>query len=156
MVTFRIISTGKPPKDWRSEAFQHYSKLISPFANLEEFFVKEQKVTESSNIELAMKREAESLLKALSTSSHVIALDKSGSTYSSVELSRHLETHFQRHSKFDFVIGGPHGLDGSVADASHEVMSLSSLTFPHDLARIMLAEQLYRVMSILNKLPYHK
>ncbi len=156
MVTFRIISIGKPPKDWRSEAFQHYRKLISPFACIEEVFVKEQKVSESSGVEDALKREADSLLKALSTGGYSIALGKSGKQHSSVELARHLEGLFHRFSKCDLVIGGPHGLHESLLRTVDEIVSFSHLTFPHDLARILLAEQLYRTMSILNNLPYHR
>lgn len=156
MVTFRIISIGKPPKDWRSEAFQHYRKLISPFANIEEVFVKEQKVSESSGVEDALKREADSLLKTLSTGGYGIALDKSGKQYSSEELARHLEGLFHQSSRYDLVIGGPHGIHGSFLRTVDETVSLSHLTFPHDLARILLAEQLYRAMSILNNLPYHR
>jgi 23S rRNA (pseudouridine1915-N3)-methyltransferase len=156
MVTFRIISIGKPPKDWRSEAFHHYRKLISPFASIEEVFVKEQKVSESSGVEKALKREANCLLKVLANGGYSIALAKSGSQYSSVELARHLEGLFQRFSKYDLIIGGPHGLHESLLRTVDETVSFSHLTFPHDLARILLAEQLYRAMSILNNLPYHR
>jgi 23S rRNA (pseudouridine1915-N3)-methyltransferase len=156
MVTFRIISIGKPPKDWRSDAFQHYRKLISPFAGIEEVFVKEQRVSESSGVEDALKREANSLMKVLANGGYRIALDRSGKQQSSVELARHLEGLFHRFSKYDLVIGGPHGLHESVLRTVDETVSFSHLTFPHDLARILLAEQLYRAMSILNNLPYHR
>ena len=156
MVTFRIISVGKTPKDWRNEAFQHYQKLISPFARIEEAFVKEQKVSESSGVGIALMREADSLLKGLANGAHSIALDKSGKQRSSVELARHLEGLFQRFSKYDLVIGGPHGLHESVLRTVDETVSFSQLTFPHDLARILLVEQLYRAMSIINNTPYHR
>jgi 23S rRNA (pseudouridine1915-N3)-methyltransferase len=156
MVSFRIISIGKPPKDWRTEAFQHYRKLISPFASVEEVFAREQKVSESSGVEDALKREANSLLKVLADGGYSFALDKSGKQYSSVELARRLEGLFHRFSKYDLVIGGPHGLHESILSAADETVSFSHLTFPHDLARILLAEQLYRAMSILNGLPYHR
>jgi 23S rRNA (pseudouridine1915-N3)-methyltransferase len=156
MVTFRIISVGKPPKDWRNEAFQHYRKLISPFAVIEEVFTKEQQVSDNRGIEPAMKKEADWLLRVLSSSAYCVALDKSGATYSSTELSRHIEELFRSHSRFDFVIGGPYGLHDSFVRGADETMSLSRLTYPHDLARVMLAEQLYRSVAILNNLPYHK
>jgi len=156
MVTFRIISVGKPPKDWRNDAFRHYRKLISPFAVIEEVFVREQKVSESSGIESVINKEADSLLKALSTGAYSVAMDKSGVHYSSVELSQLLEKLFHRYSTYDLVIGGPNGLHDSVLQKVNEIVALSYLTFPHDLARIVLAEQLYRAMSILNNLPYHR
>lgn len=156
MVTFRIISVGKPPKDWRSEAFAHYRKLISPFANIEELFVKEQKASGAADSSRAMSREAESLEKALTERAYSFALDESGKSYSSVDFAVHLESLFNRSSAFDFVIGGAYGLDKRLLDKVDEVVSLSQFTLPHDLARIALVEQLYRAISIINKLPYHK
>jgi len=156
MVTFRIISVGRPPKDWRNEAFLHYRKLISPFAKLEEVFVKEQKTAANTDIDYALKRETDRILKVVSPSSYMIALDKSGLSYSTEELAKHFNGLFQRHSKFDFVIGGPFGLHRELFTRADETISLSSLTYAHDLARVVLAEQLYRLLSILNNLPYHK
>jgi 23S rRNA (pseudouridine1915-N3)-methyltransferase len=156
MVAFRIISVGKAPKDWRDEAFQHYVRLISPYAKVETVAVREQKVSGSSGIERATKKETDALVGALLEGAYSVALDESGSVYSSIELSRHLESFFQQYSKFDFLIGGPHGFHPGFKEHVHEVVSLSHLTFPHDLAKVILAEQLYRAMAILNNLPYHK
>ncbi len=156
MVTFRIISVGKPPGDWRSAAFEHYRKLLSQFATLDEVFVKEQQVTGSRGVEVAMKKEADALLKALTANAYCIALDRSGKAFSSIELARHFEDLFLRHSKFNVIIGGPYGLHDGFLSSIDEMIALSPMTFPHDLARVIITEQMYRVMAILNRLPYHK
>lgn len=154
MIRFRIIATGKPPKDWRDAAFAHYVKLLSPYAKVECSFVKERRV--DADPETALRKEAGDMIGLLSSGSHSFALDKSGSMRSTKNLSDHFRALLQRQSRFDFLIGGPWGLHADVLAASNEIMSLSKFTFPHDLARVMLAEQLYRVLSIHNNLPYHK
>ncbi len=156
MIRFRIIDTGKPPKDWREAAFEHYVKLISPYAKVECSFVKERKVDSGADPDAALRKEAGDMIGLLSSGSYSFALDKSGSMRSTEELSDHFSDLLQRQSRFDFLIGGPWGLHADVLVASDEVLSLSKFTFPHDLARVMLAEQLYRVLSIHNNLPYHK
>jgi len=156
MAKFRIICVGKTPKGWREEAFEHYRKLIVPFAKLEEISVKEQKIIESAGIENSLRQEGERILKLLSASTHKIALDRKGKHRSSIELCKHFETLYQRFSAFDLIIGGPHGLHCTVLDRADEKMSLSYLTFPHDLAKIVVAEQIYRALSIMNNFPYHK
>jgi 23S rRNA (pseudouridine1915-N3)-methyltransferase len=83
-------------------------------------------------------------------------LDRTGVEQSSEGLAKRIEAVMQRNSLLEFMIGGPYGLHERVIDASDEVLSLSKMTFPHDLSRIMLIEQLYRAMSILKNLPYHK
>jgi len=156
MVKFRLITVGKPPKDWREEAFKHYQKLIRPYAQLTEVSVKEQKVTGPSDVERALAQEAERILGRSDDSSYRIALDKSGKQRSSESLAKHFETLFHRHSSFDLIVGGPYGLHKSVLDAADETVSLSQLTLPHDLARIVVAEQIFRALSILNNSSYHK
>ena len=156
MVKFRIITVGKTPKGWREEAFEHYRKLILPFARLDEISVKEQKIVESAGIETSLRQEGARILKLLSVSTYKIALDRKGKHRSSIELSEHLEALYQRFSAFDLIIGGPHGLHSTVVERADEKMSLSYLTFPHDLAKIVVAEQLYRALSIMNNFPYHK
>lgn len=156
MVKFRLITVGKPPRGWREEAFSHYRKLIRPYALLTEVSVKEQKLTGATNIDFALAQEAKRILSQLDESAYRIALEKSGEERSSEQLAKHFEKLFQRYSSFDLMIGGPYGLHKSVLGASNEVVSLSQLTLPHDLARILVVEQIFRVLSILNNSSYHK
>jgi 23S rRNA (pseudouridine1915-N3)-methyltransferase len=99
-------------------------------------------------------RECQGLLGALATKGTVVALDRSGRTLTSESLARHLERWGR--PRATFVIGGPLGLHPTLLERADWVWSLSSLTFPHELARALLAEQLYRAVTILRGVPYHK
>jgi 23S rRNA (pseudouridine1915-N3)-methyltransferase len=155
MIRFRIVSVGKPPKDWREAAFDHYARLLRPMAHVDSVFVKESRTESDRMVDQAIEQEGERLIKEI-TSSYTFALDKSGKEYSSEELAKRIEALSMGDSTLEFMIGGPFGLHPRVLEASNEVLSLSRMTFPHDFARVLLTEQLYRAMSILRNLPYHK
>jgi 23S rRNA (pseudouridine1915-N3)-methyltransferase len=104
-------------------------------------------------------REAEGdrLLVRLPNAGHVVALTREGGPMSSDELARYLEEQAIRSTpSVTFVIGGAFGLSSPVLDRAHRRLSLSPMTLPHDLARLVLAEQLYRAGTILRNEPYHK
>jgi len=156
MIRFRVISVGKPPKDWRQDGFQHFEKMLASYARIEEVSVKEQKIAGNVSIDEGLQRESNAIVRALQPSSYKIALDLSGKQYSTEDFADHIGHLLQQYSAFEFVIGGPYGLHRKTLSAVDEVLSLSRMTFPHDLARINLIEQLYRTISLLNNLPYHK
>ena len=99
-------------------------------------------------------REARALLEELDAKSTAIALDRGGQSLTSEELSRRLERWAT--PRATFVIGGPLGLHGGILDRADWRWSLSPLTFPHELARVIVAEQLYRALTLLRGVPYHK
>jgi 23S rRNA (pseudouridine1915-N3)-methyltransferase len=156
MVRFRIIAVGKTPKGWRQEAYDHYVKLLRPMAKVESVSVRESRPESDSLVDRALDTEADKIIAAIDNSSYKIMLDRTGAEQSSRDLAEKIEAVIQRNSLLEFIIGGPYGLHERVIDASDEVLSLSKMTFPHDLSRIMLIEQLYRAMSILKNLPYPK
>jgi 23S rRNA (pseudouridine1915-N3)-methyltransferase len=105
----------------------------------------------------ALADEAADVLKALPEAAHVIALDLAGRQLSSEQLAEHLEQLSVRgRSNVAFVIGGSHGLDASVLQRADERLSLGPMTLPHNLARVVLLEQLYRSFKIRRGEPYHK
>ncbi len=156
MICFRIISVGRPPSDWRREGFEHYIRMLKPYARIEDLTVKEQKVRRQTDIASALVTEGNRLLGAADGGGRIIALHDRGKTYTTRELADRIAELTQTQSSFSFIIGGAYGLDRNVLDRSDEALSLSAFTLPHDLAKIVLAEQLYRALSILNNLPYHK
>jgi 23S rRNA (pseudouridine1915-N3)-methyltransferase len=104
-----------------------------------------------------MKEEGEKLLRHVPEGAHVIALDVTGRARSSEDLAKHLSALRDRSvGDVAFLIGGPDGLAPHLRDKAKEKLSLGALTWPHLLARAMLAEQLYRAMTILSGHPYHR
>ena len=98
-------------------------------------------------------RKALSLIKP---GSILIALDESGSNYNSTSFSKKMQHWIEGYSHIYFIIGGPDGLSDEVKDKSGSILSLSKLTFPHQLAKVILIEQIYRSISIMNNHPYHR
>jgi 23S rRNA (pseudouridine1915-N3)-methyltransferase len=104
----------------------------------------------------AVAREGEGLLAALAPAEHVIALDERGREFTTQELAAWLAARMQQGADLAFLIGGPDGLAAQVLARSHLKLSLSRLTLPHALARVLLTEQLYRAHCILANHPYHR
>lgn len=105
---------------------------------------------------VAVAKEGEALLAAAAASHRLIALTPEGQQTHSPGLARFLRGQIERYGRIAFFIGGSVGLSTAVLDASHFHLALSPLTFPHELARVILLEQLYRAFTILSNEPYHK
>ncbi|HEQ99774.1 MAG TPA: 23S rRNA (pseudouridine(1915)-N(3))-methyltransferase RlmH [candidate division Zixibacteria bacterium] len=157
MVNFRIISVGKSKESWIRSGFEHYSKLISRYARLEENTIKAEKVLDESRKDIFLQKEGERILNRLGNAAPVVVLDQAGKLMSSEKLSQYLNKHFKSgNNSIDFVIGSALGLAEEVKARADLLLAFSKMTFPHELARLMLAEQLYRAMSILHGGKYHK
>ena len=103
-----------------------------------------------------MAREAEALLAAIPEKAHVIALDNRGASWSTEQVAEQLERWQELGKSLVLLIGGADGLHPSVRQRADQMWSLSALTFPHPLVRVVLAEQLYRAQSLLDNHPYHR
>ena len=157
MVNLRIISIGKTKERWIQSGFDHYSKLLSKYARLEEDIVKAEKVLDESRGDSLLKKEGERIISRLRKDEPVVVLDQNGKLMSSEQLSEHLNKHFKSgKSRIDFVIGSALGVSEDVKAHADLLLSFSRMTFPHELAKLMLTEQLYRAMSILHGGKYHK
>ena len=102
------------------------------------------------------REEAELIRAALPKGAYLVALDVLGKAWDTPELSRRMGTWMQEHGDVVLLVGGPDGLDNTLLGEAHARWSLSPLTFPHPLVRILLAEQVYRAWSLLNNHPYHR
>jgi 23S rRNA (pseudouridine1915-N3)-methyltransferase len=102
------------------------------------------------------REEAELIRAALPKGAYLVALDVLGKAWDTPELSRRIGTWMQEHSDVVLLVGGPDGLDEALLGEAHARWSLSALTFPHPLVRVLLAEQIYRAWSLLNNHPYHR
>lgn len=131
--------------------YQDYIKRLPYKVECKEF---EVKITDS---EKRKQREAELLLSACSGYEYIVALDENGKNLSSLEFARTIKNRQQQgYSSFAFIIGGADGLHESVTQKASLTWSLGRATWPHLLVRVLLAEQLYRMHSILSEHPYHR
>ena len=143
-----IISIGKLKESYWKEAEAEYLKRLSAFAKVEIIEHKEIAFGEKDNTETIKEKESTRIFNSLPTTSYVIALDPKGAKVSSEKLSEILQTLEQNHSHITFIIGGPLGLHKKILEKSNQTLSLSDLTFTHQMARIFLEEQMYRAYMI--------
>ena len=158
MLHIHLITLGKLKEIFWREAEAEYLKRLSSFVKLTIHELKEESFSEKDSPEIIKEREAKKIeieIKKI-PDSYSIVLDEHGKRFSSVELVRQLNaTTAQEHNTITFVIGGPLGLHESIQQRAHLNLSLSSLTFTHQMARVILLEQIYRAMMINNHRTYH-
>ena len=149
----KIISVGNAPPKWVKDGITKYISMLDDCFKVELIDIKSNKNQKS--IEQKKLQEAKKITKFINDD-FVISLDESGALCTSKNLSKNLYNWMQNFSKITFIIGGADGLDKEILKNSNWVWSLSKLTFPHNLVKIILLEQLYRGSTILNKHPYHR
>ena len=156
MVKINIIVVGKDKEKWVTNGCDHFIKLLSRFARVEFTVVSSPKGISSLSPNEIKKKEAELLKKRLAGAAYY-ALSDNGKKMDSPAFSRWLDkTSAGSGGKLVFVVSGPYGLDESLISGADQVISLSSLTFSHQLVRLVLLEQLYRAFSIIHGTDYHK
>ena len=155
-----IIAVGKLKEKYLKEGIAEYSKRLSRFCDLNIIEVADEQAPEnlsSAQEEQVKKREAERILKRVSSGSFLIVLDVKGKKLDSEGFASKLKSLFlSGNSNITFVIGGSLGLDGELLRKADFSLSLSDMTFPHQLTRLILLEQLFRAFKIINGEPYHK
>lgn len=142
----RIVCVGKIKEKFYRDAIDEYLKRMSKYHKLEIVEVMD------SN----MKNEASEILKRIDNKDYVVTLEIDGNNMSSVELSNFIDKTLINNSVITFVIGGSDGLDDEVKRRANYKLSFSKMTFPHQLFRVVLLEQIYRSFKILNNETYHK
>ena len=141
---------------WVQEAIKEYQKRIQSELKFNLIEVPLPKRNKSQNIQQCIKKEGEQILKLVLPGRRIIALDISGISLSTQQLVKKLNIFREKGQNISLLIGGPDGLSQSCFDQSMERWSLSSLTLPHSLVRILVIEQLSRAVSILRAHPYHR
>ena len=151
---YKILCVGKIKEKFITEGILEYKKRIDGYSKMEIVEVKEFNTNDiSKNIE----NEGIELLSKISKDDYVITLEILGKKLDSVGFSKQLESIINYHSsKIVFVIGGSNGLSDSVKNRSNFKLSFSDMTFPHQLMRLILTEQIYRALTIINNKEYHK
>ena len=157
MINITIITLGKLKEKYWTEAEAEYLKRLSPFTKVNFLELKEESFDEKAKPEIIKAKEAEKIIKTLEKKQgYIIALDSRGKDLSSIEIASHIgKITTEGISNIIFVIGGPLGLDDSILESADFVLSLSNLTFTHQMVRTILLEQIYRSITILNNKKYH-
>lgn len=141
---------------WVDEGFAEYAKRMPREMPLQLLEVKPEPRSGGKPVAAMMKAEAERLRAALPPHCRVVVLDERGADLTTRALCERLSRWAAEGDDVAFVIGGPDGLDAGVKAAADEAMRLSSLTLPHGMARVVLAEALYRAVSLMKGHPYHR
>jgi 23S rRNA (pseudouridine1915-N3)-methyltransferase len=153
----RVIAIGTRMTTWVDEAFQDYWRRMRGSFKLELIELATASRRETGGVALAAKSaEARRLLPLITPRDFVVTLDEQGVQKTTLEFSQWLEQRRASGRDLAFIIGGPDGLADEVFEMAHLRWSLSRLTLPHGLVRVMLAEQLYRASSVLAGHPYHR
>ena len=151
-----ILSVGHKMPAWIQEGFQEYARRMPPEIRVELVELKPEERSAGKPAAKAMQAEGERLIGAMPSGSTVLALDEKGRAVSTQGLSVMLADWMRDGTHPAFVIGGADGLDPAVKERADKLISLSALTLPHGLVRVLLAEQLYRAWTILARHPYHR
>lgn len=156
LLKLRIVAIGKDKQSWVSDGISHYLKLLSKYADVEIRPVADTRETASLSPNEIKAKQAAQLEKGIGKGP-TIALSDSGQEYDSIAFSKLLErAQITSGGAVTFLIGGPYGLDDSIIERADYVLSLSRLTFSHQVVRLVLLEQLYRGFTILAGTNYHK
>ncbi len=150
-----LVAVGRRPPQWIQAGIKDYLKRLPPAMapRLIEISPSNKHLQSS---EAALSEEADRIHKALPEQTRKIILDERGTIWSTREVAKHWQTWQQQGDDIALIIGGANGCADALKRSAEAVWSLSRLTFPHQLVRLIVAEQLYRAWSVLNNHPYHR
>lgn len=151
-----LLLVGKTVNKHFVELIDEYASRVKHYIGFDITVIPELKNTKSFSAEQQKQQEGELILKQLQAGDHVVLLDEHGKQLRSVEFSQYMEQKMQQVSKrLVFIIGGPYGFSPDVYAKANEKLSLSKMTFSHQMVRLIFVEQLYRAMTIMRGEPYH-
>jgi len=160
MLNINIICVGKIKETFFREAIDEYSKRLNSYCSLKIIEIKDEKIpnnpSEKEN-QIIKEKEGNNILSHIKKDSYTICLDLKGKQYTSEEFSQkinNISTNIS--SSINFIIGGSLGISQNVLKKANESISFSKMTFPHQLFRVILLEQIYRAFKIMNNETYHK
>ena len=159
MLSINIICVGKLKEAYLRQAIEEYSKRMKPLCKLNIAELSEERVGDDpsdAEIRHAVNAESDRILSKIGKGDYVIAMCVEGKNISSEELSERLEDISMTHSTVDLIIGGSWGLSDTLKERADFKLSMGKMTFPHQLFRLMLLEQLYRAFQISKGTKYHK
>lgn len=149
----KIICVGKLKENYLKDAIYEYYKRISKYTKIEIMEVDDINIGNIANI---LKKEEEQIIKLIDKKDYVITLEIAGNKINSFDLAKKIDSIFNNYSNITFIIGSSYGLSDNIKNLANYKLSFSDLTFPHQLFRVMLLEQIYRGFKINNNEEYHK
>ena len=159
MLNIQIICVGKVKETYLKEAILEYSKRLSKYIKLDILELPDEKIPDKINdniIETIKTKECNNIINHLKKDSYVIALDLKGKEFSSEEFSKNLDKISMENSHITFIIGGSLGLTKDLLNMCNQKICFSKMTFPHQLIRVFLLEQIFRAFKISNGETYHR
>ncbi len=159
MLSIQVICIGKLKETYLKSAIDEYSKRLSRYCKLDLLELLDEKIPEKVNIKLCNEikaKECRKILAHIKKDSYIIALDLKGKQLTSEEFSSKIETISMTSSHITFIIGGSLGLTNELLNECHQKICFSKMTFPHQLIRVFLLEQLFRAFKIANGETYHR
>ncbi|HYA43679.1 MAG TPA: 23S rRNA (pseudouridine(1915)-N(3))-methyltransferase RlmH [Syntrophobacteraceae bacterium] len=152
-----LIFVGKTAFSDIESAIERYVERLRRYCPVEIHYIKAEKIAPAHGEQLVREREGERILKLAGRQGRLIVWDQTGREMDSTGLSRFMEKLIASAvSDLWMAVGGPLGVSSQLLKAAHDVLSLSKMTFPHDLARLMVVEQIYRALTIIKGEPYNK
>lgn len=148
----KIITVGKIKEKYYTDAVNEYLKRLSKYTKINLIEVRD----EDFDINKTLTKEKDSILKYIDDKDYVITMEIEGNELDSVSLAKHIDSIQNNYSNITFIIGGSYGLHDDIKNRSNYKLSFSKLTFPHQLFRVILLEQIYRSFKINNNETYHK
>ena len=159
MLNINIVCVGKIKEDYLKDAISEYSKRLSKFCNLNIIELSDEKLPSKLNdsiINEIKNKECNKMIQSLKKDSYIICLDLKGKQFTSEEFSEKIDNiALNFNSSITFIIGGTLGLNEEILSLSNEKICFSKMTFPHQLIRVFLLEQLFRAFKISNNETYH-
>lgn len=159
MLTINVICIGKVKEKFFKDAIDEYSKRLSKYCKLNILELPDEKIPDkiNQNIEKEIKsKECDNIINHIKKDSYIICLDLTGKELSSEQFSKNIEEISMQSSQITFIIGGSLGLTEKILNMSNQKICFSKMTFPHQLIRIFLLEQLFRAFKISNGETYHR
>ena len=151
-----VVAVGHKMPDWITTGFKEYAKRMPREATIELIEIKPEPRSTGKNVAQIRAAEAQRILAALPQDARRIALDEHGAPLSTKQMSQQMQSWMGSGNDVAFIIGGADGLHESIKSTAQQLLALSAMTLPHGLVRVMLAEQLYRALSLLHNHPYHR
>lgn len=153
---FLVCAVGHKMPEWVAAGFQEYAKRMPHEAGIELLEIKPEKRGGGKKPEQLRAAEGDRIRALLPSKCRIVAMDEHGRQWTTAKLADAITGWMKDGGDTVFLIGGADGLDASIKNSADEVLALSAFTLPHGLARILLAEQLYRAMSLIKGHPYHR
>lgn len=159
MLTINIVCIGKIKEQFLKSAIDEYSKRLSKYCKLNILELPDEKIPDKINEKLENEiktKECNNIINHIKKDSYIISLDLTGKEFSSEQFSKNIENISMESSQITFIIGGSLGLTQNILNMSNQKICFSKMTFPHQLIRVFLLEQLFRAFKISNGETYHR